>query len=100
MPPKNRFPKDLSTDTKGMGVIKFNIERLQGLTDATGGIPSVNQIKGHPLTIQPELNNASECELKIVDYPEDVKQSRSVNSLVGVFWDSITFSPEKSKNFH
>ncbi|KAG2098429.1 NADP-dependent oxidoreductase domain-containing protein [Suillus discolor] len=47
---------DLKTSlVKSIGVSNFTIEHIQGLIDATGVAPAVNQIEAHPLLPQDDL---------------------------------------------
>ncbi|KAH9813157.1 NADP-dependent oxidoreductase domain-containing protein [Melampsora americana] len=123
IPTEYLFPKDAPTDTKvkldlqtslvdtwkemiklketgkvkAIGVSNFTIEHLEGLINATGVIPSVNQIERHPLLIQPELikycqskgihitaysplGNNLRGELKIVDYPEVAEIAKKLSA--------------------
>ena len=40
---------------RAIGVSNFTIEQMQGIIDATGVVPAVNQIEAHPLLPQDEL---------------------------------------------
>ncbi|KAG2158597.1 NADP-dependent oxidoreductase domain-containing protein [Suillus bovinus] len=44
-----------SGKVKAIGVSNFTIEHIQGLIDATGVVPAVNQIEAHPLLPQDDL---------------------------------------------
>ncbi|WWC89817.1 uncharacterized protein L201_004743 [Kwoniella dendrophila CBS 6074] len=44
-----------TTKVKAIGVSNFTVSQLQKIIDATGVIPSMNQIECHPSLIQPEL---------------------------------------------
>lgn len=41
--------------TKHIGVSNFNIPKIQGLIDAGGSVPEMNQVESHPLLAQKEL---------------------------------------------
>lgn len=41
--------------TKHIGVSNFNIPKIQGLIDAGGSVPEMNQVESHPLLAQMEL---------------------------------------------
>lgn len=41
--------------TKHIGVSNFNIPKIQGLIDAGGPVPEMNQVESHPLLAQNEL---------------------------------------------
>lgn len=41
--------------TKHIGVSNFNIPKIQGLVDAGGSVPEINQVESHPLLAQKEL---------------------------------------------
>jgi L-glyceraldehyde reductase len=40
---------------KAIGVSNFNIKKIEGIIDATGVVPVVNQIEAHPRLPQDEL---------------------------------------------
>lgn len=40
---------------RAVGVSNFNVNQLKGIIDATGVVPTMNQIEGHPLLPQEEL---------------------------------------------
>ncbi|EPT02531.1 hypothetical protein FOMPIDRAFT_1022863 [Fomitopsis schrenkii] len=120
-PGKNFFPQskegwvDLDTETslvetwkalvdlqktgkvKTIGVSNFTIEQIQGIADATGVWPAVNQIEAHPLLQQDELDAFSKKhnihitaysplgnnlvgKPKLTDYPEVIEIAKKLDA--------------------
>ncbi|KAI0732537.1 NADP-dependent oxidoreductase domain-containing protein [Fomitopsis betulina] len=120
-PGKNLFPQtkkgsvDIDTETslvetwkalidlqkickvKTIGVSNFTIEQIQGIADATGVWPAVNQIEAHPLLQQDELDAFSKKhnihitaysplgnnlvgKPKLTDYPEVIEIAKKLDA--------------------
>jgi L-glyceraldehyde reductase len=47
---------------KAVGVSNFSVEMLEKIIEATGVVPTMNQIECHPSLIQPELFKYCESE--------------------------------------
>jgi diketogulonate reductase-like aldo/keto reductase len=58
---------------RAIGVSNFSIAHLEAIINATGVVPAVNQIEGHPSLIQKDLY--AYCKLSLAVHPFDGDQA-------------------------
>lgn len=62
---------------RAIGVSNFTIAHLEAIINATGVVPAVNQIEGHPSLIQKDLYAYCKPSLAVPVYPFDGDQAVS-----------------------
>lgn len=65
---------------RAIGVSNFTIAHLEAIINATGVVPAMNQIEGHPSLIQKDLY--AYCKLSLAALPHPLDGDRAVSNLI------------------